>query len=115
MRKYPFKNIFVEIRNTKIDIQCKEQFNNISSKLKYYHMIILFLTVCKLSPQSISIIYYLEWEGVPNVGDLAVVVALSTQSLSLLPLAPGPAARLPAPAVAAPRAEPPGHNIYQGI
>ena len=115
MRQYPFKNIFVEIRNTKIEIQCKEQFNNISSKLKYYHMIILFPTVCKLSPQSISIIYYLEWEGVPNVGDLAVVVALGTQTLALLPLAPGPAARLPAPAVAAPRAEPPGHNIYQGI
>ena len=113
MRKYPFKNIFVEIRNTKIEIQCKEQFNNnISSKLKNYHMIILFPTVCKLSPQSISIIYYLEWEGVPNVGDLAVVVALSTQTLALLPLAPGPAARLPAPAVAAPRAEPPGHMEY---
>ena len=112
MRQCPFKNIFVEIRNTKIEIQCKEQFNNISSKLKYYHMIILFLTVCKLSPQSISIIYYLEREGVSNVGDLAVVVALSTQPLALLPLAPGPAARLPAPAVAAPRAEPPGHMEY---
>ena len=72
-------------------------------------MIILLPTVCKLSPQSISIsiIYYLECEGVPNVGDLAVVVALGAQTLPLLALAPGPAARLAAPAVAAPRAEAP--------
>ena len=70
-------------------------------------MIILLPTVCKLSPQSISIIYYLECEGVPDVCDLAVVVALGTQTLPLLALAPSPAARLAAPAVAAPRAEAP--------
>ena len=70
-------------------------------------MIILLPTVCKLSPQSISIIYYLECEGVPDVGDLAVVVALGAQTLPLLALAPSPAARLAAPAVAAPRAEAP--------